>query len=142
MAVIVIDPDHGGTRMMGGSSPNDATGPAGTKEKTVTLAVGLAARTALSARGYTVFMTHQRCQSRAGGSRACCARSSRGVRLHPPQRFRQAHGAGHRDMAAYAPFRTLEAPCGPCAGKRPCSHQMARSRGQGKEARGAFAQFS
>src|SRR5262249_60655562 len=57
MAVIVIDPGHGGTRMVGGSSPNNATGPAGTKEKTLTLAIGLAARTALTARGHTVFMT-------------------------------------------------------------------------------------
>jgi N-acetylmuramoyl-L-alanine amidase len=57
MAVIVIDPGHGGTRKVGGSSPNNATGPAGTKEKTLTLAIGLAARTALTQRGHTVFMT-------------------------------------------------------------------------------------
>ena len=43
--------------MVGGSHPNNATGPAGTQEKTMILAIGLAARTALAARGHTVFMT-------------------------------------------------------------------------------------
>jgi len=57
MAVIVIDPGHGGTRTVGGSSPNNAAGPAGTKEKTLTLAFGLAARAALTERDHTVFMT-------------------------------------------------------------------------------------
>jgi N-acetylmuramoyl-L-alanine amidase len=52
MAVIVVDPGHGETRTVGGSSPNNATGPAGTKEKTLTLAVGLAARSALAERGH------------------------------------------------------------------------------------------
>lgn len=37
MAVIVIDPGHGGTAKVGGSSPNNAMGPAGTLEKWLTL---------------------------------------------------------------------------------------------------------
>lgn len=57
MAVIVIDPGHGGTQTVGGSSPNNATGPAGTKEKTITLALGLSARSALANLGHTVRMT-------------------------------------------------------------------------------------
>src|SRR5712691_1915297 len=57
MAVIVIDPGHGGTQRVGGSSPNNATGPAGTKEKTLTLAIGLRTRTALAGSGHTVHMT-------------------------------------------------------------------------------------
>lgn len=36
---IVIDPGHGGTEEVGGSSPNNATGPTGLLEKTVTLDV-------------------------------------------------------------------------------------------------------
>ncbi|HVK71105.1 MAG TPA: N-acetylmuramoyl-L-alanine amidase [Polyangium sp.] len=35
--VIVIDPGHGGSAMVGGSSPNNATAVSGTKEKTLTL---------------------------------------------------------------------------------------------------------
>ena len=30
MAIIVVDPGHGGSAAVGGSSPNNATGPAGT----------------------------------------------------------------------------------------------------------------
>ncbi|HEX8074239.1 MAG TPA: N-acetylmuramoyl-L-alanine amidase [Thermoleophilaceae bacterium] len=37
LPVIVIDPGHGGTAMVGGSSPNNATGPNGLLEKNVTL---------------------------------------------------------------------------------------------------------
>ena len=36
---VVIDPGHGGTEEVGGSSPNNATGPTGLLEKTVTLDV-------------------------------------------------------------------------------------------------------
>ena len=37
MAIIVIDPGHGGTEPVGGSSPNNAIGPEGTLEKRWTL---------------------------------------------------------------------------------------------------------
>lgn len=37
MAIIVIDAGHGGDEVVGGSSPNNATGPAGTLEKDLTL---------------------------------------------------------------------------------------------------------
>lgn len=52
MIKVVIDPGHGGNpppAETGGSSWNNASGPGGLLEKTVTLAVGLAARTALAA---------------------------------------------------------------------------------------------
>jgi len=81
MAVIVIDPGHGGTRMVGGSSPNNATGPAGTKEKTLTLAIGLAARTALTARGHTVFMTRTSDVNLGLAARAHVARDHRAAAL-------------------------------------------------------------
>ncbi|WP_420849340.1 N-acetylmuramoyl-L-alanine amidase family protein [Ramlibacter henchirensis] len=38
------DPGHGGHRRVGGSSPNNATGPSGQLEKTVTLGIARAAR--------------------------------------------------------------------------------------------------
>lgn len=41
MAVIVIDPGHGGTAAVGGSSPNNATGANGLLEKNPTLHLGL-----------------------------------------------------------------------------------------------------
>jgi N-acetylmuramoyl-L-alanine amidase len=47
MLTIVIDPGHGGRVKVGGSSPNNATGPKGTLEKSVTLAIALAAKSAL-----------------------------------------------------------------------------------------------
>src|SRR6266581_1496256 len=42
--VVVLDPGHGGTTKIGGSSPNNARGPNGLQEKDLTL--DLAARTA------------------------------------------------------------------------------------------------
>jgi N-acetylmuramoyl-L-alanine amidase/uncharacterized protein YycO len=39
MPVVVLDPGHGGSAKIGGSSPNNATGPSGTLEKTLTLDV-------------------------------------------------------------------------------------------------------
>lgn len=57
MATIVIDPGHGGTQNEGGSSFNNAVGPAGTLEKNLTLDVGLRLRTNLRNRGHTVLMT-------------------------------------------------------------------------------------
>ncbi|MFO1435660.1 MAG: N-acetylmuramoyl-L-alanine amidase [Gammaproteobacteria bacterium] len=60
MATVVLDPGHGGTEKVGGSSPNNATGPCGLQEKTVTLAVALAARDALQGEGVTVLLTRDR----------------------------------------------------------------------------------
>lgn len=59
MATIVLDPGHGGTRKVGGSSPNNATGPNGLKEKEVTLKVALAAETALAGSGVRVLLTRR-----------------------------------------------------------------------------------
>jgi N-acetylmuramoyl-L-alanine amidase len=58
MAIIVLDPGHGGTTKVGGSSPNNATSkPRGILEKTVTLQVAQLAKTALQARGHAVHLT-------------------------------------------------------------------------------------
>lgn len=59
MAVVVLDPGHGGTKKVGGSSPNNATGPKGLKEKTATLQVALAAERALLGAGQKVILTRR-----------------------------------------------------------------------------------
>lgn len=59
MAVVVIDSGHGGTTKIGGSSPNNATGPNGTLEKTLTLKVGLAVERAFAGTNVTVLMTRR-----------------------------------------------------------------------------------
>lgn len=48
MATIIIDPGHGGTAKVGGSSPNNATAPNGLKEKDVLLDIALCLRTRFS----------------------------------------------------------------------------------------------
>ena len=57
--VIVIDPGHGGRSAVGGSSANNATGPAGTLEKNLTLDVGLRTGRLLRKRGHLVTMTRE-----------------------------------------------------------------------------------
>ncbi len=57
MSIIVIDPGHGGTKPVGNSSPNNATGPAGTKEKTLTLDLSVRIGDALNGSGHTVLLT-------------------------------------------------------------------------------------
>jgi len=62
MVKIVIDPGHGGPSVpakVGGSSWNNATGPGGTLEKTVTLKVGKAVKAAFSGSPVTVVMTRE-----------------------------------------------------------------------------------
>jgi N-acetylmuramoyl-L-alanine amidase len=57
MAILVIDPGHGGTGQTGGSSGNNATSPSGLLEKDLTLVVARHAETALGARGHDVRLT-------------------------------------------------------------------------------------
>lgn len=59
MASIVIDPGHGGSATVGGSSWNNAVGPKGTLEKTHVLAIGLLVGQALRAAGQQVTLTRQ-----------------------------------------------------------------------------------
>lgn len=63
MVAVVIDPGHGGGPVppkTGGSSWNNATGPNGTLEKTLTLEVGLAAAAALSQAGVACRLTRDK----------------------------------------------------------------------------------
>ena len=55
--IVVIDPGHGGSEKVGGSSANNATGPQGTLEKDLTLGIGLTTRDKLAAAGHSVLMT-------------------------------------------------------------------------------------
>ena len=45
---VVIDPGHGGTAMVGGSSPNNATSPSGVLEKNITLRMAFLVRDAIA----------------------------------------------------------------------------------------------
>lgn len=54
---VVLDPGHGGTQPVGGSSPNNAVGPTGLLEKTVTLEVALLARDVLLSIGVSCELT-------------------------------------------------------------------------------------
>ena len=60
MSVIVIDPGHGGETKVGGSSPNNATGPSGTLEKHLTLDLARHAAAALKNSGHSVILTRNR----------------------------------------------------------------------------------
>jgi N-acetylmuramoyl-L-alanine amidase len=55
--IVVIDPGHGGSERIGDSSPNNATGPQGTKEKDLTLEISKGVAEALRAKGIDVRMT-------------------------------------------------------------------------------------
>lgn len=57
MAIVVVDPGHGGTTTVGGSSPNNAIGPTGLREKNVTLDIAKRVRPLLVADGVDVRMT-------------------------------------------------------------------------------------
>jgi N-acetylmuramoyl-L-alanine amidase len=75
MATIVLDPGHGGTVKVGGSSPNNARGPGGLLEKTVTLDLGLRAEAVLAARGHRVILTRRVDANLGLSDRAAAARS-------------------------------------------------------------------
>lgn len=60
MATIVLDPGHGGLEKIGGSSPNNAVGPTGLLEKTVTLDIALRAKPMIEALGHKVTLTRSK----------------------------------------------------------------------------------
>lgn len=57
MALVVLDLGHGGTTKVGGSSPNNATGPNGTKEKDLVLDIAKRVNEQLKARAIPALMT-------------------------------------------------------------------------------------
>jgi N-acetylmuramoyl-L-alanine amidase/endonuclease/exonuclease/phosphatase family metal-dependent hydrolase len=107
MTTIVIDPGHGGTTEVGGSSPNNAEGPNGLKEKAATLKVGLACEKALSGIGLNVLLTRKDDRNIGIRERAAVAKNERAaafVSIHfnapernkpPAQGTETWIGAGH-----------------------------------------------
>lgn len=75
MAIIVIDPGHGGTADIGGSGANHATGPAGTKEKTLTLDIGQRLAALIAAAGHVPVLTRDGDVNLGLAARAEVARS-------------------------------------------------------------------
>jgi N-acetylmuramoyl-L-alanine amidase len=90
--IIVIDPGHGGTAAVGGSSPNNATGPAGTLEKNVTL--DLAQRVGRLLQGdFDVFFTRTADVNLSLADRAAVART------HDADVFVSIHLNGFHDAS-------------------------------------------
>lgn len=77
MSVIVIDPGHGGSVAVGGSSPNNATGPNGTMEKDLTLFLGLDLTTNLRDAGHDGDDERHRCQPGSSRPSECCQHERR-----------------------------------------------------------------
>lgn len=77
MAIVVIDPGHGGMGSVGGSSGNNATSPSGLLEKDLTLAVARHAAAALGARGHNVQLTRTADVNLSLVERAAVAKSTR-----------------------------------------------------------------
>lgn len=77
MDIVVIDPGHGGTRTVGGSSPNNATGPAGTKEKDLTLDLALRLSPLLEGHGLRCILTRDSDVNLGLSARAHVARGHR-----------------------------------------------------------------
>ena len=77
MAIVVIDPGHGGMGTVGGSSGNNATSPSGLLEKDLTLAVARHAEVTLGARGHSVRLTRTADVNLSLVDRAAVARSAR-----------------------------------------------------------------
>ncbi|UEM21637.1 N-acetylmuramoyl-L-alanine amidase [Skermanella mucosa] len=75
MSIVVIDPGHGGWEKIGGSSPNNATGPTGLLEKDVTLQLGLAVRDALGGTGLDILLTRETDRNLGLAGRAAVAAS-------------------------------------------------------------------
>jgi N-acetylmuramoyl-L-alanine amidase len=74
MSIIVIDPGHGGDVKVGGSSPNNARGPSGVLEKTLTLAIARRLVPVLEARGHRALLTRDRDVNLGLAARAHVAR--------------------------------------------------------------------
>ncbi|HYD46064.1 MAG TPA: N-acetylmuramoyl-L-alanine amidase [Phenylobacterium sp.] len=78
MAIIVLDPGHGGTARLGGSSPNNAVSrPRGILEKHLTLEVAKRAKALLQAAGHAVWLTRNADVNVALADRAALAARKR-----------------------------------------------------------------
>ena len=74
---VVIDPGHGGTERVNGSSPNNAKGPKGTLEKDLTLDVALKTAEVLRGQGIEVIMTRDKDVNLGLADRALVAKKAK-----------------------------------------------------------------
>ncbi|WP_158265236.1 N-acetylmuramoyl-L-alanine amidase [Blastopirellula marina] len=74
---VVIDPGHGGTERVNGSSPNNAKGPKGTLEKDLTLDVALKTAEVLREQGIEVIMTRDKDVNLGLADRALVAKNAK-----------------------------------------------------------------
>lgn len=74
---VVIDPGHGGTERIGGSSPNNAKGPHGTLEKDLTLDISLKTAEILRGQGIEVIMTRDKDVNVGLADRALVAKNAK-----------------------------------------------------------------
>src|SRR5262245_416763 len=72
----VIDPGHGGIERVGGSTPNDAVGPAGLLEKSIALDIARRAVRRLSNRGRRAALTRDADANLSLEDRAAVARGA------------------------------------------------------------------
>jgi N-acetylmuramoyl-L-alanine amidase len=79
MSIVVIDPGHGGSKSVGGSSPNNAVSPSGLLEKDLTLDIALRLAPLVEARGHQVFLTRDTDVNAGLSQRAQVARDREAV---------------------------------------------------------------
>jgi N-acetylmuramoyl-L-alanine amidase len=75
--VVVIDPGHGGTAQVGGSRPNNATGPGGLQEKAIALTIAIKTAELLNQQGYDVLLTRNADTNLSLANRAAVALNRR-----------------------------------------------------------------
>jgi N-acetylmuramoyl-L-alanine amidase len=107
VAIVVIDPGHGGRAPRGGSAANRAVGPRGTLEKDVTLALARRTRDALAARGHRTLLTRDADVNLGLDERAAAAAGARADALL------SLHFNHHADPAVQAAETWLHPDAGP-----------------------------
>ena len=105
MATVVLDPGHGGTANLVGSTANNAVGPAGTLEKNLTLDVALRVQPILEGFGHTVLLTRTTDVNVSAADRIAVASAV------PAEVFLSIHFNGFRDPAVQG-TETLVRPVG------------------------------
>jgi N-acetylmuramoyl-L-alanine amidase len=109
MTTIVLDPGHGGDKDVAFSTANNAVGPAGTLEKTLTLDVALRVCPILQAAGHRVLMTRNSDVNVTAAERARVARDNKA------EIFLSIHFNGYHDPSTQG-TETLVRPTGAAAG--------------------------
>src|SRR5215207_10093523 len=90
-SVIVLDPGHGGNAAVGGSSPNNATGPNGLLEKNLTLDIARRVASSLAGSDSRVILT------RIGDTNLSLAARAEVARANNARLFLSIHFNGFGD---------------------------------------------